>query len=295
VTGAEAAAHLRALAMAVEGIPCVTLVVELRAGIATELAPVVDSTPAARPASSGAARAKAYRERQRTRERVASGVTERDAEAHASRDGERDEQRDASRSAPLPTPLPFSSGGSDSIEKTTTTSESETRASFTPSRDDERDASRVTRAPRNLTEAVALPLLERAQLCHRATVKGDAFTAEAMCPHKWDEIQDLAAAFREATGLDHVLAGPWPNPTTKRLVELLATPHLPGTIKQGFKALRTSSWWSKPERQRLGLAGISARVLEGLLTEASGTRQGGLSTDAIERLFDEPTEAAANA
>jgi hypothetical protein len=36
-------------------------------------------------------------------------------------------------------------------------------------------------------------------------------------------------------------------------------------------------------------------VLEGLLTEASGTRQGGLSTDAIERLFDEPTEAAANA
>jgi hypothetical protein len=82
VTGAEAAAHLRALAMAVEGIPCVTLVVELRAGIATELAPVVDSTPAARPASSGAARAKAYRERQRTRERVASGVTERDAEAH---------------------------------------------------------------------------------------------------------------------------------------------------------------------------------------------------------------------
>jgi hypothetical protein len=121
-----------------------------------------------------------------------------------------------------------------------------------------------------IAEALDLPLLERAQLTFSAEQGGDPHRAQATCPHEWPELQDLAEHFRRVTGLEHVQAGPWPNANTKRLVELLAVPHLPSTIKQAFDALPGSTWWEQPDKRRLGLAGLSPRVVEGLLTERVG-------------------------
>lgn len=145
-----------------------------------------------------------------------------------------------------------------------------------------------TPRPRNLSEALGLPLLERAAMLWK--LRDSSFDAEVFCAHQWDEIQDLAQAFRDATGMKHEKAGPWPDPRTKRLVELLATPHLPSELKAAFAALPRSSWWSNPEKRRYGLAGISPRVLAGVLTEADGPRGGRLSPQEIERLFEEPAE-----
>jgi hypothetical protein len=138
--------------------------------------------------------------------------------------------------------------------------------------------------PRSLEDALSLPLLERAQLCAKADSSGDSFRAQAMCPHQWPELQKLAARFREITGLEHVQAGPWPNANTKRLVELLAVPQLPSVIERAFAALEGSSWWEQPEKRRLGLAGISPRVLEGLLTERGQPRPGAASRDLVRRV-----------
>jgi hypothetical protein len=150
----------------------------------------------------------------------------------------------------------------------------------------------IARLPRSLSEALELPLMERAQMLWK--VRDAAFDAEAFNAHAWPELQELARAFREASGLAHVQAGPWPNAATKRLVELLAVPHLPSTIREAFRALKTSSWWSTPERRRLGLAGISPRVLEGLLTEAAGGGTKRLSPEELDRLFaTEATHATA--
>jgi hypothetical protein len=150
----------------------------------------------------------------------------------------------------------------------------------------------IARLPRSLSEALELPLMERAQMLWK--VRDAAFDAEAFNAHAWPELQELARAFREASGLAHVQAGPWPNAATKRLVELLAVPHLPSTIREAFCALKTSSWWSTPERRRLGLAGISPRVLEGLLTEAAGGGTKRLSPEELDRLFaTEATHATA--
>lgn len=185
---------------------------------------------------------------------------------------------------PLASP-PFRSGSSGFSEKTTTT-DPEMRAHETGVATPK--PTPVVRRPRNLGEALALPLLDRAAMLWQ--LRDSSFDAEVFCAGQWPELQALAQAFRDATGMKHEKAGPWPDPRTKRLVELLATPHLPSELKTAFEALPRSSWWSNPDKRRHGLAGISPRVLAGVLTEADEPRAARMSPQEIERLFEEPEE-----
>ncbi|HEU4617285.1 MAG TPA: hypothetical protein VFV10_04555 [Gammaproteobacteria bacterium] len=129
-----------------------------------------------------------------------------------------------------------------------------------------------------------LPLLERAQLAFACEQRGETHLVRAMCPHEWPELQELAEYFRRVTALAHVQAGPWPSAATKRLVEMLAAPHLPSTIRQGFDALPDSSWWEDPTRRRLGLAGVSPRVLEMVLTERAEKRPKSSTRELVRRV-----------
>lgn len=114
------------------------------------------------------------------------------------------------------------------------------------------------------------------------------FDAEPFNPHAWEELQALVDSFRRHSGVSHAKAGPWPHPTTKRLVELLAVPHQPSEIEAAFAALPRFAWWA--EKRHLGLAAISPRVLESLLTEAATGGRQRLSTDELDALFRDSTE-----
>lgn len=221
--------------------------------------------------SPAAQRAKRYRDAKRAHkrdERHGQALRKRDEPSRENVTNvtpERDE-RHVSASLPSSPPTPPSDSYPSDLAKeyiTTAKDPNRLRARET--------AGVVVLVPRNLEDSLRIGLSERAQACFAADQRGDSFRAQAMCPHDWPELQELAEHFRAATGLEHVQAGPWPNATTKRLVELLAV-HPPATIRGAFDALPESSWWEDPAKRRLGLAGISPRVLEGLLTERGEQR-----------------------
>jgi hypothetical protein len=256
VTGAEAAARLRAIALALEGAEDVEL--DCRFRIRGDLDVVLLAEDAPKPQRSGAAaRAKAYRERKRAaRDARDADTSEPVTPVTNARDGERDEKRDASRSEPLPTPLPFRSGSSgDEKEKSEPTTTQSARARVT-SVTQKRDASRVTSERlHSLAEALEVPIAERARY-----VLEHAHEAEWLEPQRWPELERLAAAYEASTGQKARLGRYHADAGVRAMVSHYAADYTPDELEHVYGAVASQRWFNEPGK-RHGLSSVTVEVV----------------------------------
>jgi hypothetical protein len=149
--------------------------------------------------------------------------------------------------------LGSSSISDDCFEKTTTTGSGE--AGATPRSTPENDPS----------------LEDFAKACIDASA--DAETIRGLRPHERLEYRVAVDQFRESTGFEHVVLGAWPDPNVKRLTELFARPVTPEQFAEACEFLPRSTWWKDPHHRTLGLAGLSPRVVERVLSEAQEAKR----------------------
>lgn len=115
--------------------------------------------------------------------------------------------------------------------------------------------------PRNMAEALKLPIQERSEY-----VEGHRHTADWLEPQRWPEVLEIAAAHHVAQGFTNTprLLSYASDEGVKRLVQLFAA----GFSVAELKTAVSSSWWRSEKRS---LRQLSPTIVERSLAGSSGS------------------------
>ncbi len=110
--------------------------------------------------------------------------------------------------------------------------------------------------PRNLEEALKIPICERAKL-----IDSRPDLAQWLQPEAWSEVKRLVKAFEEATGKPSRRGAYDRDGGIRALVALYSVGYMPSDLERAIRATVASDWWTKDGVVR-GLQSFSIEVVE---------------------------------
>lgn len=120
----------------------------------------------------------------------------------------------------------------------------------------------ISERPRNLAEAVLVPVAIRAQF-----VLDDPYSAGYLQPEKWPEVERIAKALQDATGSKRLLARYAHDAGVKAVVVLYATGYMPSDLERAVRLVTVEPWWRADGAKR-GLASLTPEVVARTLQTA---------------------------